>query len=673
MDGSCSGVASEKRKKLSSKKNNENIVGSLETKVSRSERGFALNSSSKAAADDATSTTTTIRDRRFSSSLSVMTSKSRLSIASSSRRSCYNNNKHGNNYCAAGSQHHGNLGGIADASTTSHIVCAISENLARETCMAILDASTPVELNIVKQGNGNTYAETLSALEWIKPDEVLLNEGRLNSQLAQKVFTLYREKSKNYSTNNDESKGNTNCLGKSTFSAPSSQTVVKFVPRNYFDQTRGSELLQRVCRERHHDSTVVNEYILLASCHAVLHYASHCLGAIFAEKTVNLYINAAQNQKSMVIDRSTLLHLELLSNARTGNQKHSLLGSIDSCKTSVGSRLLRRTLMAPPTQVSTINARLDLVDELLGNEEFFYEVFDHLRSLPELDRMLSHMALVPRLSNTPNRGGRAPAKTSDRDWVVTPGMASRGISALVCIKTALSIIPKFADSIENHLKNMEARENQLPQDSNTTASEELEDNADETTINESVYDFTNDDGTTLCGHFTYTGEFMVTPSPKTDSKRRKVKRNPANSLLLRAILYTMRQPSLKEILDHVCNIFTESTTYSRNPHAMRHQECFAIKPNMDGMMDILRKAFLANVDDIYRLADEYAEKYGLVISVKETTARGYYLSIPSYAAADLPSIFIQPVKSGRFIHCSTEEVRNLLDFMCKLATFGLFI
>lgn len=665
MDRSCSGVTSEKRKKLGSKKNYENIVGSLETKVSRSERGFVLNSSSKAVVDDATSTMTTIRDRRFSSSLSAMTSKSRLSTASSRRRSCYSNNSNGNNFCAAGSQHNANLGGIADASTTSHIVCAISENLARETCIAILDASTPVELNIVKQGNGNTYAETLSALEWIKPDEVLLNEGRMNSQLAQKVLTLYCGKSKNNSTNNDESEGNSNCLGKSTFSAPLSQTVVKFVPRNYFDQTRGSELLQRVCRERHHDSAVVNEYILLASCHAVLHYASHCLGAIFAEKTVNLYMNAAKNQKSMVIDRSTLLNLELLSNARTGNQKHSLLGSIDSCKTSVGSRLLRRTLMAPPTQVSTINARLDLVDELLSNENFFYEVFDHLRSLPELDRMLSHMALVPRLSNTPNRGGRASAKNSDRDWIVTPGMASRGISALVCIKTALSITPKFAYSIENHLKNMEARENQLPQDSNTTAFEEIEDIADETTVNGNAYDFTNDDGTTLCGHFTYTGEFMVTPSPKTDSKRRKVKKNPAKSLLLRAILYTMRQPSLKEILDHVCNIFTESTTYSRNPHAMRHQECFAIKPNMDGMMDILRKAFLANVDDIYRLADEYAEKYGLVVSVKETTARGYYLSIPSYAAADLPSIFIQPVKSGRFIHCSTEEVRNLQDVMCS--------
>jgi DNA mismatch repair protein MSH4 len=658
MDGSCSGAASEKSTKLISKKRNENNAGSLESKVSRSERGFALSSTSKVAADDATSTTRTVRDRRFASSSSVTTSNSRLSVASSSRR-VYSNKKSGSSSAAAEPQHKGYLGGVADASTTSHIVCAISENLARETCMAILDASTPVELNVVKQGNGNTYAETLSALEWIKPDEVLLNEGRMNSQLAQKVLTIYREIAKNYDPSNDESEGNNNSRGKSNFSAPSSLAVVKFVPRNYFDQTRGSELLQRVCRERHHDSTVVNEYILLASCHAVLHYASHCLGAIFAEKTVNLYINAAKNQKSMVIDRNTLLNLELLSNARTGNQNNSLLGSIDSCKTSVGSRLLRRTLMAPPTQVSTINARLDLVDELLSNEEFFYEIFDHLRSLPELDRMLSHMALVPRLSNTPSRGGRASVKTSDKDWIVTPGMASRGISALVCIKTALSIIPKFADSIENHLKNMEARENQLPQDSNNSAFEETEEIVDESAVNDGAYDFTNDDGTALCGHFTYTGEFMVTPSPKTDSKRRKLKRNPAKSLLLRAILYTMRQPSLKEILDHVCNIFTESTTYSRNPHAMRHQECFAIKPNIDGMMDILRKAFLANVDDIYRLADEYAEKYGLVVSVKETTARGYYLSIPSYAAADLPSTFIQPVKSGRFIHCSTEEVRNL--------------
>ena len=90
---------------------------------------------------------------------------------------------------------------------------------------------------------------------------------------------------------------------------------------------------------------------------------------------------------------------------------------------------------------------------------------------------------------------------------------------------------------------------------------------------------------------------------------------------------------------------------------MRHQECFALKPNTDGMMDVLRKAFLANVDDIYRLADEYAEAYDITVSVKETTARGYYLSVSADLGLDLPQIFIQPVKNGRFIHCTTEEVR----------------
>lgn len=92
---------------------------------------------------------------------------------------------------------------------------------------------------------------------------------------------------------------------------------------------------------------------------------------------------------------------------------------------------------------------------------------------------------------------------------------------------------------------------------------------------------------------------------------------------------------------------------------MRHQECFALKPNTDGIMDILRKAFLANVDGIYRLADEYAETYNITVTVKETTARGYYLLIPINFSQELPNIFIQPVMSGRYIHCTTEEVSSV--------------
>ena len=92
---------------------------------------------------------------------------------------------------------------------------------------------------------------------------------------------------------------------------------------------------------------------------------------------------------------------------------------------------------------------------------------------------------------------------------------------------------------------------------------------------------------------------------------------------------------------------------------MKHQECFALKPNTDGMMDVIRKAFLANVDDIYKLADDYSEKFGFTVVVKETTARGYYLSIPiTQIGNELPNVFMQPVKSGKFYNCTTEKVSS---------------
>jgi hypothetical protein len=70
------------------------------------------------------------------------------------------------------------------------------------------------------------------------------------------------------------------------------------------------------------------------------------------------------------------------------------------------------------------------------------------------------------------------------------------------------------------------------------------------------------------------------------------------------------------------DVFTDSTAFAKSPHAMRHQEIFALRPSMDGMMDVLRKAFLANVDDIYSLADALATDNQLTVRVKENSKRG---------------------------------------------------
>lgn len=471
-----------------------------------------------------------------------------------------------------------------------HIVCAVGENLARETCVASLDTGTPVSVQVTKQGNGQTYAETIAYLEMLRPHEVLLNEGRKNSPLARKILQLY---------------ANLEC--------GSSQTVVKFISRSYFDQTKGAELLRRLARTDTFDPTLVEEYILLSSTHALLHYTQQILGASFSRKCLDVCVNSGGKNR-MAIDRATLLQLELLVNAKTGKSKDSLVSSIDCTKTTVGTRLLRTSLMAPPCRSDTINARLDLVESFLQDEDFFYAVLGHLKNLPAIDKMLTDIAVVPRIeTHKMQTMGGCP--------VVTARLASKGISAIVCVKSTLSALPALVSVLQDHMLDLGT---------------------------DGGYQH---DGATA---FTCRSSLLVGLGGGPESTA-----TPQENYLLLAITQALCQPQLVELRELVTNVLTESTQFSRNANAMRHQECFALKTKENGMMEIIRKAFLANVDDIYRKADEYAENHGMHVSVRYSSSRGYYLSVPADNAADLPNIFIQPIKSGNYINCTSEEVHSL--------------
>lgn len=429
----------------------------------------------------------------------------------------------------------------------------------------------------------------------LKPHEVILNEGRKNSPLATKILKLYEDPARQPE-------------GPAGIQDHQDQTVVKFISRNCFDQTKGAELLSKLARTETFDPTLVNEYILLSSAHAVLHYLQQTLGASIARKCLEVSVNSGGKNR-MSIDRATLLQLELLINAKTGKTRDSLVSTIDCTKTTVGTRLLRTTLMAPPSRSDTINARLDLVDAFLQDEDFFYSVLDHLKNLPAVDKMLTDVAIVPKVQ-----------KAQVENISAAVRRASKGISALVCIKTTLSALPALAGVIQDHLTDLET-------------------------------DPGGDDASTAV---TGRSSLLVGLGSGPASVTR-----PHEQYLLRAILQALSQPQLSEVRARVSDVFTESTAFSRNANMMRHQECFALKSGDNGLIDIIRKAFLANVDDIYKKADEYAETHGMHVTVRYTTLRGYYLSVPADRAADLPNVFIQPMKTGRHIHCTTEEVHSL--------------
>ena len=239
-----------------------------------------------------------------------------------------------------------------------------------------IDLSAPFLLTVIKQSNGQSYAETIACLNVLRPHEVLLNEGRYHSPLAQKILgyfdvqRLQKQKQKKQAElekkkEQEEAGSNTDtakAIGKERRKSPREshrdveETVVKFISRSFFDQTKGAGLLKKLARQDTYDSTLVDEYILLSSSHAVLHYAQVTLGAVaFARHSLDVRVHTGgHNHNKMEIDRSTILQLELLTNNsgsssnRSSTRKDTLIATMDCTKTGVGHRLLRTTLMAPP-------------------------------------------------------------------------------------------------------------------------------------------------------------------------------------------------------------------------------------------------------------------------------------------------------------------------------------
>jgi DNA mismatch repair protein MutS len=97
-------------------------------------------------------------------------------------------------------------------------------------------------------------------------------------------------------------------------------------------------------------------------------------------------------QSHMAIDAATRSSLELLETQR-GTVKGSLLSEIDECVTPAGSRLLARRLAAPLCEAAPINARLDAVERLRDEAILATQLRGALKSVPDLTRALTRLAL----------------------------------------------------------------------------------------------------------------------------------------------------------------------------------------------------------------------------------------------------------------------------------------
>ncbi|MCL4539559.1 MAG: DNA mismatch repair protein MutS [Bacteroidetes bacterium] len=83
-------------------------------------------------------------------------------------------------------------------------------------------------------------------------------------------------------------------------------------------------------------------------------------------------------------------HLEIVESSANGGA--TLLSILDSTKTAMGARLLRRTLLQPLKNVNEINARLDAVEETMANPTVSGELGKSLFGFGDLERLMARVS-----------------------------------------------------------------------------------------------------------------------------------------------------------------------------------------------------------------------------------------------------------------------------------------
>ena len=218
-----------------------------------------------------------------------------------------------------------------DEGPQQSVLACLCENRSREVCIAVMHSGRGAELEVYVFADSHSYTETISTLQNVAPDEVLLHDAQRDSVLSKKV----KQEAAAQATHG-------HCMR------------VVFMSRMFFDQDRGSSSLQTLVTGTV-DADIAAKYTVLAGCFCLLRYVETVTGVNFAPKSLRLSFRSGTADR-MAIDRRSAVALELISCLRDGNQHSSLFGFLNHTHTPAGARLLRANILRPLVEASTLFA-----------------------------------------------------------------------------------------------------------------------------------------------------------------------------------------------------------------------------------------------------------------------------------------------------------------------------
>ncbi|GAB6032154.1 MutS protein msh4 [Chamberlinius hualienensis] len=127
----------------------------------------------------------------------------------------------------------------------------------------------------------------------------------------------------------------------------------------------------------------------------------------------------------------------------------------------------------------------------------------------------------------------------------------------------------------------------------------------------------------------------------------------------------------KAIYEKITEVINIDTMQHKGTLNMRAQKCFAVKSNINGLLDIARRSYAEIIDDIITLVKQLSEIHSLPLSIGHTSDKGFFIQMSinkrrPIAVEQLPSSFIKVVKIKNIIRFTTEDLLDTLTFFSML-------
>jgi DNA mismatch repair protein MutS len=105
-------------------------------------------------------------------------------------------------------------------------------------------------------------------------------------------------------------------------------------------------------------------------------------------------VNVYEPEKFMNLDSIARQNLELTENLRDKSRYGTLLWVLDKTSTSMGSRMLKKWIEQPLTDLSDINLRLDAVSDIKDKYIVRQELMELLKSIYDIERLVSKTVMA---------------------------------------------------------------------------------------------------------------------------------------------------------------------------------------------------------------------------------------------------------------------------------------